>query len=70
MHALLPRLAIALALVGICACAGAADLTITVKGLTSDKGKILVALYTNAGDWLKTPARAGPRPPRSSRVPR
>ena len=56
MHTPLSHLAAVLVCSGICTSATAVDLTITAKGVASDKGKILVAVYSKAGDWLKTPA--------------
>lgn len=42
------------------ACAGmvrASDLTVEVQGLQDSKGKVLVAVFDRAGDFLKKPVR-------------
>ena len=47
--------AVALTLAGV---AHAADLTVDVAGLKNAKGKVLVAVYDRADDFLKQPKRA------------
>lgn len=50
------RFIVAAAFVGPCL-AHAADLTVDVAGLKSVKGKVLVAVYSRAEDFLKQPTR-------------
>ena len=46
----------------------AGELTIDVKGLGSDKGSVLVAIYDKADTWMKTPVGTAQSPAKKDGV--
>ena len=44
----------------------AADLTVDIKGIATDKGNVMVALYKAADPWLKTPSFGSGAPARTT----
>lgn len=58
----------AVCMVACMAPAHAADLTVEIKGLASENGKVLIALYDNAEGWMKRGLKTAGTPAKKDSV--